>query len=60
LAQRHGTVLLNGSGFHGPAWSARVSLANLDDDAYAQIGKNLRAVVRGAVEKWELAGRPTS
>ena len=58
LAQRHSTVLLNGSGFGGPPWSARVSLANLDDAAYAQIGKNLAAVVKGAVEKWEKAGRP--
>ena len=57
-AERHGTVLLNGSGFHGPPWSARVSLANLDDAAYAQIGRNLSAVVKGAVEKWEKAGRP--
>src|SRR5688572_25964151 len=60
LATRHGTVLLNGSGFHGPPWSARVSLANLDDAAYAQIGKNLAAVVKGAVEKWEKAGRPVA
>ncbi|HZN67758.1 MAG TPA: bifunctional aspartate transaminase/aspartate 4-decarboxylase [Tepidisphaeraceae bacterium] len=58
LANRHGTVLLNGSGFRGPPWSARVSLANLDDAAYAQIGKNLAAVVKGAVEKWEAMGRP--
>jgi len=60
LAQRYGTVLLNGSGFHGPAWSARVSLANLDDAAYTHIGENLMAVVKGAVEKWKQAGRPRS
>jgi hypothetical protein len=35
-----------------------VSLANLDDAAYAQIGKNLAAVVHGAVEKWKAAGQP--
>jgi hypothetical protein len=40
-------------------WSARVSLANLDDEAYSQIGKNLMQMVRGAVEKWVAAGRPT-
>ena len=34
LAKRYGTVLLNGSGFDGPPWSVRVSLANLDADAY--------------------------
>jgi aspartate 4-decarboxylase len=58
LAQNHGTVLLNGSGFHGPPWSARVSLANLDDAAYEKIGENLAKVVKGAVLKWEQAGRP--
>ena len=58
LASRYETVLLNGSGFHGPPWSARVSLANLDDAAYAQIGKNLSAVVKGAVDKWIKMGRP--
>jgi aspartate 4-decarboxylase len=58
LAKRYETVLLNGSGFQGPPWSARVSLANLDDAAYAQIGKNLKAVVNGAIEKWVAMGRP--
>ena len=53
LARNHGTVLLNGSGFHGPPWSARVSLANLDDTAYEQIGKNLAATVQRAVAAWK-------
>ena len=39
LAQDHGIVLLNGSGFEAPNWSARVSFANLDDDAYEAIGR---------------------
>ncbi|AEJ42811.1 aminotransferase class I and II [Alicyclobacillus acidocaldarius subsp. acidocaldarius Tc-4-1] len=34
LAESSGIVLLNGGGFHAPAWSVRVSLANLPDDAY--------------------------
>jgi aspartate 4-decarboxylase len=55
LAREHGTVLLNGSGFQGPPWSARVSLANLDDEAYRQIGKNLAATVKRAVEVWKKA-----
>ena len=38
---RHGVVLLHGSGFDGPPWSARVSLANLEDDAYSRIGREL-------------------
>ena len=44
LARRFGTVLLNGSGFDGPPWSARVSLANLDADAYEAIGRDLKAI----------------
>jgi aspartate 4-decarboxylase len=53
LARRFGTVLLNGSGFHGPPWSARVSLANLDADAYLEIGKHLREVFDFAVDQWK-------
>lgn len=53
LARRYGTVLLNGSGFHGPPWSARVSLANLEDEAYPQIGQHLRELVETAVERWK-------
>ncbi|WP_424814809.1 bifunctional aspartate transaminase/aspartate 4-decarboxylase [Roseococcus sp. YIM B11640] len=49
LAQDHGIVLLNGSGFDAPNWSARVSFANLDDDAYDAIGRAVRAVARGYI-----------
>ncbi|RYZ39377.1 MAG: aspartate 4-decarboxylase [Myxococcaceae bacterium] len=56
LARRHGVVLLNGSGFEGPPWSARVSLANLDDDAYPRIGQDLKDVVRRAIDEWTKAG----
>ncbi len=52
LAQRSGTVLLNGSGFGGPPWSVRVSLANLDADDYEKIGENLQDVASNAAEKW--------
>jgi aspartate 4-decarboxylase len=52
LAEEYQTVLLNGSGFDGPPWAVRVSLANLDDDAYEQIGKDLAEICRGAAEKW--------
>jgi aspartate 4-decarboxylase len=52
LARRFFTVLLNGSGFHGPPWSARISLANLDDEAYRQVGMHLRQLVNEAVERW--------
>ncbi len=59
LAQDHGIVLLNGSGFDAPNWSARVSFANLDDDAYAAIGRAVRAVARGYVQTYRAAkGKP--
>jgi aspartate 4-decarboxylase len=53
LAREYGMVLLNGSGFEGPAWSVRVSLANLETDDYATIGRNLAAVMRRAIARWE-------
>ncbi|WP_171241421.1 bifunctional aspartate transaminase/aspartate 4-decarboxylase [Ruegeria sp. HKCCA5491] len=52
LAQDHGIVLLNGSGFDAPNWSARVSFANLDDDAYRKIGRAVRAVATGYVQSY--------
>src|SRR5499433_1324547 len=47
LAEDHGIVLLNGGGFEAPDWSLRVSLANLPDDVYDDIGRAVRAVARG-------------
>ncbi|HXU81381.1 MAG TPA: bifunctional aspartate transaminase/aspartate 4-decarboxylase [Polyangia bacterium] len=57
LARRYGTVLLNGSGFAGPPWAARVSLANLEPASYAQIGEQLREVFTVAMERWKAAGK---
>lgn len=53
LAEESGIVLLNGGGFYGPTWSIRVSLANLDDEAYAQIGRDLQAALQGYLEEWK-------
>ena len=53
LAENFSTVLLNGSGFAGPDWSVRVSLANLPDEAYSKIGEQLSAVVERAVTVWK-------
>jgi aspartate 4-decarboxylase len=53
LAEKFSTVLLNGSGFAGPDWSVRVSLANLPDEAYSKIGEQLTAVVQVAVNAWK-------
>src|SRR5690349_286388 len=47
LAEDHGIVLLNGGGFDAPDWSLRVSLANLPDDVYDDIGRGVRSVARG-------------
>ena len=47
LAEAHGIVLLNGGGFEAPNWSMRVSLANLPDEAYEDIGRGVRAIARG-------------
>ena len=57
LARRHGSVLLNGSGFDGPPWSVRISLANLDADAYEAIGRDLKAIAQDAVAEWRASRR---
>jgi aspartate 4-decarboxylase len=56
LAERAGVVLLHGGGFDGPAWSVRVSLANLDDDCYVEVGAAITAVFDGYVEEWRGQG----
>lgn len=53
LAEQFGTVLLNGSGFDGPIWSVRASLANLPDEAYEKIGQEIRVVVRQYHDEWQ-------
>ncbi|MBK0400116.1 bifunctional aspartate transaminase/aspartate 4-decarboxylase [Limibaculum sp. M0105] len=53
LAEDHGIVLLNGSGFAAPNWSARVSFANLHDDAYSEIGRAVRSIARGYVQAYQ-------
>jgi aspartate 4-decarboxylase len=57
LARHHGSVLLNGSGFDGPPWSVRISLANLNTDAYEAIGGDLKEIAAAAVRQWR-ASRP--
>src|SRR5215469_15347518 len=63
LAEAHGIVLLNGGGFEAPDWSLRVSLANLPEDAYEDIGRGVRTVARGyqdAFEASKQASKPAS
>jgi aspartate 4-decarboxylase len=53
LATFHSIVLLNGSGFGAPDWSVRVSLANLPDSAYQEIGGDLVDVAETALTRWQ-------
>jgi aspartate 4-decarboxylase len=53
LAEKSGVVLMHGGGFGGPAWSVRVSLANLREETYPKIGQYLREAAQGYVEEWK-------
>ena len=53
LAQESSIVLLSGSGFHGPEWSIRISLANLSDESYSKIGQVIHKILEGYVTKWK-------
>ncbi|HSN65934.1 MAG TPA: aspartate 4-decarboxylase [Fusibacter sp.] len=53
LAEKSSIVLLSGSGFNGPEWSIRISLANLNDDAYSKIGHELSKVMDDYVLEWQ-------
>lgn len=52
LAEESAIVLLGGSGFHGPEWSIRISLANLSDESYSRIGRDLRRILKDYVTAW--------
>jgi aspartate 4-decarboxylase len=53
-------VLLNGSGFNGPPWTVRISLANLDADDYETIGRDLRETMQRGLEEWKRLTGQTS
>lgn len=53
LAQKSSIVLLDSSGFHGPEWSVRISLANLQDEDYVKIGEVLHTVLDDFVADWK-------
>ncbi|NOZ23242.1 MAG: bifunctional aspartate transaminase/aspartate 4-decarboxylase [Planctomycetes bacterium] len=53
LAKQRGAVCLPGAGFEGPEWSLRVSLANLNDDDYIEIGKSISHIMQGYVDEWK-------
>lgn len=58
LAETYGIVLLNGGGFEAPNWSLRVSLANLPDDVYDDIGRGVRSIARGYRDAFEASKHP--
>jgi len=53
LAEESSIVLLSGSGFDGPEWSIRISLANLNDESYSKIGEVLYKVLEDYVAHWK-------
>ena len=53
LASETSLVVLNGGGFDGPEWSVRVSLANLNDEDYVKIGKNIRSILTEYASLWK-------
>ena len=53
LAHQYGIVLLNGEGFEGPAWSVRVSLANLKDEDYLKIGRAMNELLASYANEWK-------
>lgn len=57
LAEESSIVLLSGGGFYGPEWSIRISLANLNDEAYSEIGSYLHKILEEYVQKWKESKR---
>lgn len=55
LAEESSIVLLNGGGFEGPRWSIRTSLANLNDEAYRQIGETVQKTFEEYAAAWKAA-----
>jgi aspartate 4-decarboxylase len=53
VAEKSSVVLMDGGGFGGPKWSIRVSLANLNDEDYAQIGNYMRKAAEEYVAAWK-------
>jgi len=53
LAELCSIVLLNGGGFDAPEWSIRVSLANLNNEAYITIAKAIKEIVGEYLEDWK-------
>ena len=54
LADEKSIVLMDGGGFDAPNMSVRVSLANLDDEAYETIGKGISELLDEYHKRWEI------
>ncbi|MFC1842381.1 bifunctional aspartate transaminase/aspartate 4-decarboxylase [Candidatus Dependentiae bacterium] len=53
LAEERAVVLLDGGGFDSPNMSVRVSLANLDDSAYQEIGESISWLLEQYYKHWQ-------
>lgn len=53
LAEERSIVLLDGGGFDAPNMSVRVSLANLPDSAYEEIGKSISWLLEQYYNYWK-------
>jgi len=53
LAEERSVVLLDGGGFDAPNMSVRVSLANLPDEAYVEIGKSISWLLEQYYKHWK-------
>ena len=53
LAKERSVVLLDGGGFDAPNMSVRVSLANLPDEAYEDIGKSISWLLEEYYKHWK-------
>ena len=52
LAERKSIVLMDGGGFAAPEMSVRVSLANLPNKSYEEIGKGISEVLEEYYQEW--------
>jgi aspartate 4-decarboxylase len=57
LAEEREVVLLPGAGFDAPDWTVRVSLANLDDEAYVNIGQEIKSLIKEYIDMWKQSSK---
>jgi len=57
LADEKSIVLMDGGGFDAPNMSVRVSLANLDDNAYVAIGKGISELLEDYYNTWKSSNK---